>query len=35
MDCDYHMTTYKPKLHGPVDLDIVYSKLAETYLPKI
>lgn len=35
MDCDYHMTAYKPKLHGPVDLDIVYNKLAETYLPKI
>tara|TARA_X000001036_G_C20657378_1_gene797537 strand:- start:1676 stop:2113 length:438 start_codon:yes stop_codon:yes gene_type:complete len=35
MDCDYHMTNYKPKLHGPVDLDIVYNKLAETYLPKI
>ena len=35
MDCDYHMTFYKPKEHGPVDLDIVYNKLAETYLPKI
>ena len=35
MDCDYHMTFYKAKEHGPVDLDIVYNKLAETYLPKI
>ena len=35
MDCDYHMTFYKAKKHGPVDLDIVYNKLAETYLPKI
>lgn len=33
MDCDYHMTFYKPKQHGPVDLDIVFNKLKETYLP--